>query len=187
MILHKKEGMYLDVFTIIDGINTRKTDLKLNNQQIADASGIPKTTVDRILRKETEDPRIQTIFAIADAVGYDFSTPSGQSAPGSPPNAQYIRHIMSMYEAQIADLKRANNQLRAEKNRTIDLLLTLLSVAVGGWICIYLVDITNPNAGWFQDQGHINISVLSLVIVVIFVVAFALLKKKGRNGDGDVD
>lgn len=36
---------------IIDGILERKKVLNATNQQIADAANVPKTTVDRILRK----------------------------------------------------------------------------------------------------------------------------------------
>lgn len=184
LILHKKRVAHLEIFNIIDNINARKTALEMTNQQIADASGIPVSTVNRILRKETEDPRMQTVLAIAAAVGYDFNAPSTQSIPENTQDSQYIRHIISMYEAQIADLKRTNNQIRAEKNRRIDLLMLLLGVAVGGWVCIYMLDITNPNAGWFQDQGHINISVLTLAILAVFVVVFSILKKKTQS-DGE--
>lgn len=172
----------MEVFNIIDGINAKKAEMKMTNQQVANAAGVPESTVNRILRKETTDPRIQSVLAIAEAVGYDFSAPGAQSI-GNEQEGQYIRHIISMYQAQIADLKRANNQLRAEKNRTIDILSTVLGVAIGGWICIYMMDITNPHAGWFQDQGQINISVLTFAILIAFVIVFVILKKRGRNID----
>jgi len=47
----------MNVSEIIDGM-IQKTASNMTNQQIADASGVPKSAVDRILRKETSNPDV---------------------------------------------------------------------------------------------------------------------------------
>lgn len=142
----------MEVFDIIDGINARKAILGMNNQQIADASNVPKSTVDRVLRKSTENPTMQVILDIASAVGYDFSTQPEQEPPVDNNDSQYIRHIISMYEAQIAEAKRTHNLITAEKNRWITFLSIAVIILVTGIVAILLIDITNPAIGWYRAE-----------------------------------
>lgn len=139
----------LEVFAIIDGINARKTALGMTNQQIADASQVPKSTVDRVLRKDTENPTMKVILDIAAAVGYDFSKPMSP-VPDDTANGTYIRHIISMYESQLSGQERQYNLVTTEKNRWIKLLALINAILVLGIIIILLIDITNPTIGWFQ-------------------------------------
>lgn len=62
----------MNVDAIIDGILERKEQVGMTNQQIADASGVPRTTINRILAKQTQNPSIKTVADIAMAVGYDI-------------------------------------------------------------------------------------------------------------------
>lgn len=142
----------MEVFNIIDGINAQKSALKLTNQQVSDASGVPKTTVDRILRKETENPSMQSVLAIADAVGYDFSTRKQAAIPEGAQDNPYIRHIISMYEAQLAAQERQYNLVTAEKNRWITILAIIVGILGAGVVAILLIDILNPTVGWIQRE-----------------------------------
>lgn len=140
----------MEVFAIIDGINAKKTAMNMTNQQIADASGVPKSTVDRVLRKDTENPTMKVILEIASAVGYDFNTRSiPESADGSL-DGPYIRHIISMYETRIAAQERQYNLTTAEKNRWIKMLASIVGILVAGILFILIFDITHPEVGWFQ-------------------------------------
>lgn len=139
---------------IIDGILERKKVLNATNQQIADAANVPKTTVDRILRKETQNPSFQPVLDIANAVGYDFSTPK-PSAPETDDTA--VKQIIYIYEQRCADLERESrlktvqsNMLLAEKSRWIRFLTVLSLTLVAGIIMILLYDVTNPSVGWFR-------------------------------------
>lgn len=139
---------------IIDGILARKELLKATNQQIADASNVPKTTVDRILRKETQNPSFQPVLDIANAVGYDFSAQK-PTAPETDDKA--MKQIVYIYEQRCADLEREsrlktvqNNLLLAEKSRWIRFLTVLSLALVAGIILILLYDVTNPGVGWFR-------------------------------------
>ena len=143
----------MEVFAIIDGINARKTARGMTNQQIADASQVPKSTVDRVLRKDTENPTMKVILDIADAVGYDFSTRNAEQLPDRDTDSQYVRHIISMYGAQLAAQERQYNRVTAEKNRWIMLLAVVIGLLVAGILFILIYDITHPDIGWFQRDS----------------------------------
>lgn len=143
----------MEVFAIIDGINARKAAMNMTNQQIADASNIPKSTVDRILRKDTENPTMKVILDIANAVGYDFSTPSTMQKTGVAHDDPYVQHIIALYETRVAEQSRHYNLVTAEKNRWIKLLTATVFLLVFGILFILIYDITHPDVGWFQRDS----------------------------------
>lgn len=142
----------MEVSAIIDGINARKAAMNMTNQQISDESGVPKSTIDRVLRKDTENPTIQVVLAIAQAVGYEFGVPAAAQSPEIIHEDPHFRHIITMYERQIADMRRDHNRERTEKNRWIKILSLIIAMLGAGIIAILLIDILNPTVGWFQRE-----------------------------------
>ena len=140
----------MEVSVIIDGINARKQAMNMTNQQVSDESGIPKSTVDRVLRKDTENPSVQVILAIAEAVGYEFGVPAAAQAPEVVLDNPHFRHVITMYEKQIADMRRDHNRERTEKNRWIKTLAMIVAILVCGILFVLIYDITHPDVGWFQ-------------------------------------
>lgn len=118
---------------IVDGINARKELLKTTNQQISDASGVSKSTVDRILRKqECYIPNAQNLLDIANTVGYEFTAPVDR--PVATDDA-VLNQIILVYEKRCEDLARESrlktvqsNLVIAEKDKWIRF-LTILSLA----------------------------------------------------------
>lgn len=118
---------------IVDGINARKELLKATNQQISDASGVSKSTVDRILRKqECYIPNAQNLLDIVNTVGYEFTAPVDR--PVATDDAA-LNQIMLVYEERCEDLARESrlktvqsNLVIAEKSKWIRF-LTILSLA----------------------------------------------------------
>lgn len=140
----------MEVLNIIDGINACKAAKNMTNQQIADASGEPKSTVDRILRKDTENPSMRAILNIANAVGYEFSTPATVQKTEVAQDDPNIRHIITMYENQLAAAERRFNLATAEKNRWIKALSTSLGGVAIGIVALLLLDLTTEDYGWFR-------------------------------------
>lgn len=152
----------MTVSDIVAGIIEKKNIIGMTNQQLADASGVPKTTVDRVLRRETPNPSMQTVLDLAAAVGYSFSNHPEQ-APASPTEIgikdPMILHIISVYEnrgrAYEERIKRNTshfNMLLAEKNRWIKFSL-ILNIILVVFICgILLYDVTHPDVGWIREQ-----------------------------------
>lgn len=115
-----------------------KEQTGLTNRQIADLSGVPESTVGRILRKETADPRYETVCRMVDAMkeyieqnkphsveaaGNDMSETSDtdpeQMPSAIPASANDGKDITQVYERQIAnqheqilDLQQQNERLR---------------------------------------------------------------------------
>lgn len=143
---------------IIAGIIRCKEAAGLTNQQLADSSGVPKATVDRILSGRTENPTIQTILDLANAVGYEFSalpdTPE-VPAPTDSGHAALIsvyRERIAAYERLIARDERNHNRLLAEKNRWLKFSLLLNIILVSAIIGVLIYDITHLDVGWVRDQ-----------------------------------
>lgn len=134
------------IASIIAEINTKKAESGMTNQQISDASGVPKPTVDRVLRGGTDEPRAQTLLDIAAVFDYDL-VPTQQ--PDAAKDA-HARQIASLYESQLADLRRQLNITRAEKARSIHILGWIVAVLVLGIFAILLFDALNPTVGWFR-------------------------------------
>lgn len=143
---------------IIDGIRTKKDEQGLSNQQLSDASGVPKSTVDRILSGRTDNPSLQNILDLANAVGYEFEArtalPPAPVASGD--STAQLRAIyedrIAAYERLIARDQRHNNMLLAEKNRWILFSMILNIVLVGFIVAVLVYDILNRDVGWVRDQ-----------------------------------
>lgn len=104
---------------IINGIFEKQKLLGLSNQQLADAANIPKTTLDRIKRKETQSPAMQTVLDLAAAVGY-------QIGGDDKPKEGSMEYMVRLYEDRIARLRSHYNMLLAEKGRWINYLLYVI-------------------------------------------------------------
>lgn len=147
---------------IIEGIVARKVEIQMTSQQLSDASGVPKSTIDRILRGDTPNPSMQTILDLAAAVGYSFGNhpqlePAVHNAAGI--KDPLILQIISVYEDRVRSyeerIKRNTahfNMLLSEKNRWIKLSLTLNIILVIFICAVLLYDATHPDVGWIRDQ-----------------------------------
>lgn len=152
----------MTVHEIVNGIIENKNKIGMSNQQLSDASGVPKTTIDRILRHDTPNPTIQTVLDLAAAVGFTFSNHPEQEV--SLPTNETVKdpmfsHIITIYEnrgqAYEERIKRITshfNMLLAEKNRWITFSLTLNIILVIFICAILFYDATHPDVGWIREQ-----------------------------------
>lgn len=92
-------------------IASRKDGLGLTNQMISDASSVPKSTVDRLLRGETSDPRADTVLNMAYVVGYHLVNDNDE---------QDADKLINMLERENRLKTVQSNSLLAAKNRTIE-------------------------------------------------------------------
>ena len=172
---------------IIEGIVQKKNAINMNNQQLSDASGIPKATVDRVVRGDTKNPSMETVLALAAAVGYTFSNHPEQLSPVSGETKisdPAMLHIIHSYERQLQAaeerVKRVTshfNMLLAEKNRWIQTLSTIIGILIVGFISLLLMDIATPELGWFPHDAN-AISICIAIIAILGLIGGALLLRK---------
>lgn len=149
----------MDVSAIIDGILECKEETGMTFQQIADRANQPKSTVTRILRKETPNPSMRTLADIAIAVGYE-TDPIRPAVLKDHTKDAYITYLQEALEAekkvckaQIAEQKALRHQVVAEKNRTILFLCIALILALFlliGWL---IMELLHPSAGWIRFES----------------------------------
>lgn len=151
----------MTVKEIINGLIAQKQKIGLTNQQWSDASGVPCSTIKRIVSGETPNPTMQTLLDLASAVGYDFSTRDGPAVKGQDTETldPMVRHLIHVYDGQA----RANEErikrntahfhmLLAEKNRWLIFSLTLNIILVAVIIGVLAWDVTHPDIGWIREQ-----------------------------------
>lgn len=181
----------MTVSDIVNGIIQKKNAIGMNNQQLSDASGVPKATVDRVIRGDTPNPSMQTVLELAAAVGYTFSNHPEQPSPV--PDESKIRdpamlHIINNYERQLLAaeerVKRVTshfNMLLAEKNRWIQTLCTIIGILIVGFISLLLMDIATPELGWFPHDANAIAICIAIISVLGLVGGAFLLRKKVRE------
>jgi len=146
----------MDINAIIDGIVKRQEDVGLTYQQIADASGVSRSTVMRILKKQTPEPSLKNIADIAMAVGYDID-PVQPAVLKDHTKDSYITYLQEAVtvEKKLAQRERdvqehRHNRIVAEKNRTILFLVLALILVISLLICWLIIDVLHPSLGWIQ-------------------------------------
>lgn len=86
----------------IEELKKRKKELKMTLQEISDISGIPKRTVDDIFSGHTQNPRLDTVQAIARALGIDNEKTSSEEL--SEEEKQLVSLISQLTEEEVKEL-----------------------------------------------------------------------------------
>ena len=113
-----------------------KEESKLTTKQISDLSGIPESTISRILSGQTDNPTFDTVYAIVKAMGgsldqlTDIPTETETEDP-SP--------LVALYEKVITD-----------KDRYIRLLIVICCALVSVLILLVVSDVLNGTTGFVR-------------------------------------
>ena len=181
----------MTVSDIVDGIIQKKNAIGMTNQQLSDASGVPKATVDRVLRRDTPNPSLQTVLDLSAAVGYSFSNHPEQPSPI--PDDSKIRdpmtlHMINYYERQAQAyeerIKRVTshfNMLLAEKNRWIQTLATIIGIMIVAFVSFLLMDIATPELGWFPHDASAIAICIAVIAIISLIAGAVLLRKKVKE------
>ena len=151
------EKMWLKMTTndIIRDIAKRKDEMNITNQMLADASGVPKTTIDRVLRGDTANPSMQTVLDMAYVVGYRLVNDNDAGE-----REQQV--TMLVRESRLKTIQ--SNALIAEKDNTISdkdrwikfLIKACITFAVlllltwAGFALLLHYDLTHAGTGFFR-------------------------------------
>ena len=116
---------------IIDELRQLKEQSHMTNQQIADKSGIPASTIARILSGQTDNPGFQTVSDMVKAMGGSLDQMSGE------PKSQDA--VTELYEKIIAN-----------KNKWIARLFVFALSMVGVLVFLVLYDLFNRSTGYIR-------------------------------------
>lgn len=140
-----------DVLMELDALRTARG---MSYQSVADASGISKSTVCRILNGQSE-PTVQQLQMIAAAVQY--KPPAQEIIPRDYTQEAYIDFLRAANRQQAEDTDRRVRQLQAHYNmlrqqdrRTIVVMGAILAVLVVFICALFVYDFAHLDRGWIQ-------------------------------------
>lgn len=118
----------MDVEALVDRINEVREDTGITYQQIADASGVPRSTVSRILHGETPNPTSKNLHDIARAVGCQIVPPPPEDAQVD--EVVYLQLVNQNAEKRNQELRCLYNSMMAQKHRWLVCSITINAVLV---------------------------------------------------------
>lgn len=124
----------------LDYLISLKEKSDLTNEQIANVSGVPESTITRIFSGRTENPYFQTIVDIVKALDGSIDVMEGIKTEGKV-------NVPTESENKLIQLYR---EVIQNKDKWIKFLVSLLVIILFVFMSLFCYDILNPTVGWFQ-------------------------------------
>lgn len=115
-----------------------KTARNLSNQQISELSGVPLSTVTRILSGQTENPNIQTIADIVGALDGSMDDILGLKSPAQK-EPQSHTDLIELYK-----------EIIRSKERAIKIMGAVLIGIVAVLLIVLIIDMLNGGIGFVR-------------------------------------
>lgn len=112
-----------------------KEERKLTVKQISEASGIPESTISRVLSGQTDNPGFDTVSAIVRAMGGSLDEIIGTK----PSKQSEIQPLIQLYEKELH-----------EKNKVIKWLFIACGIMVSVFIFLIFFDMLNGGIGFVR-------------------------------------
>lgn len=133
---------------VIDALIRAKDERGLTVSEIAEASGVPESTVKRVFSRTTKDPTFETVSRLARGLGIDLTTLSETSiipapAPAAPAKTAEEK-LCEVYEKQM-------HFQRLLIVILLGVIIALLAFLI--WVLIY--DLTHSDRGWYQQAYNV--------------------------------
>ena len=113
-----------------------KESCKLTTKQISNLSGVPESTISRILSGQTDNPTFDSVCAIVKAMGGSLDKLTEIHTDS---HAEAASPLLALYEKVIA-----------EKNWYIKVLIGICCTLVAVLIFIAIFDLANGNVGFLR-------------------------------------
>ena len=136
--IYKKHIKRTDTNMKTEDLRKLKDSCNLTTKQLSDLSGVPESTISRILSGQTDNPTFDTVCAIVKAMGGSLDTlsgihqPEGHTAANSPP-------LIELYEKVVAS-----------KNKYIRYLFIVCCILIAVLVLIVVADVANGSIGFVQ-------------------------------------
>lgn len=118
-------------------LNKLKEEKGLTAKEIAEASGVPLTTVNRIFSGQTPDPCYSTVCKLLDVLGASDDDKNALLVENS--DVEHYNAMIALYERGLA-----------QRNNWIRILAGLLFGIIAVIIIVLVIDILNPNMGFVR-------------------------------------
>ena len=155
--------------SIVETLKNMKSEQNLTLQQISSASGVPISTVNRILSGQTENPSFRDVAAIVAAMDGSLDAITGlQKVEGE--NSQlldsnvmqllltmqnyYTKALDTTRQQYMREIESKDKQYRdilADKNRWLRRLFLCLIAMIAVISFLLIIDFTNPAIGFFHS------------------------------------
>lgn len=173
---------------LLEWCKLRKTNLGLSNAKLAELSGTPKGTIDRLLSSDQPDFKYETIRPLIKVlVGGSFDgnpCPSPQQPEVTAPDPALVLQVHDLEkDLSFADktISRLEDSLKSWKQAiyAVMCLCAFLSISLVGYI---LMDMRNTDIGLFREDFTSPAALLPILGVVAAVVAIiAIIGRKFRD------
>lgn len=148
----------IDVSAHIDRINDTLLEKKMTRQQLADVTGIPKSTIDRILSHRTPNPLWDTMCKMEKAVGISYDAPLlAIPEPTGDPKVDLVATLHHQLAQQRHDFEsRINAKHRdyrtniAYLKRTNTILRCAVAILVAAILAVLILDATHGQIGFIR-------------------------------------
>nr|DAG57110.1 MAG TPA: helix-turn-helix domain protein [Caudoviricetes sp.] len=117
-------------------LNKLKEEKGLTAKELAEASGVPLPTVNRILSGQTPDPCYSTVCRLLDVLG---ASNDDKKTFEESSNVEHYKSMIALYERGLA-----------QRNKWIKLLAGIFIGIVAVIVIVLVVDVLNPNMGFVR-------------------------------------
>ena len=153
----------------IDLIKEAMRDKGITIDQLVELSAVPKTTVMRILRGETENPGVQTVADIAMALGLSLNDIMGLECEDD-----HGQHVQVIHHANNAKVELMYKTMIHERDQRIKKLSIAVTILVAYQMLRWMLDVSNPQLGWIRLEDA-NITYVAIFLVVLFALVIGAL------------
>lgn len=147
---------------VIEKLKAMKKEGKVTNQQWAELSGVPASTITRILSGETPTPQFPTVAKLVKALGGSLDEFWGIPPKTIPaeqveaPTSELITLYREMLDDRAKQIKEKDEIIQQkeialkEKRSEIKKLLLILGITLVSIIAVLLFDLFNGSFGYFR-------------------------------------
>lgn len=125
----------------IEKLKTLKAAKNFTLQRLADESGIPQSTISRVLSGQTDNPTFQTIAVLVKTMGGSLDELAGIQHKERECNAE-------MYERMLAD----RDKTIQYRGKWIVALFALCCVLIAVTTIYVVMDLSDPSQGWIYRK-----------------------------------
>lgn len=116
-----------------------KDEKKITSQQLADLSGVPIGTINRILSGQTENPSFQTVCDLVRSMGGSLDELAGLSAPEGERPKNLSQEVIRVYEDALRN-----------RDKWLHRLFICCCVLMAFVMGVMVYDLVNPMVGFFR-------------------------------------